>query len=246
MKLTRKRRLAISELVASLIMIAITLVAGSAVFGWINGQASVSEGAYGNSVANNVNFLNERFVVLTESFAGSAGDCATVGGSSPNYWCTTASFWIYNTGKVGFTLLSVRIQNLTNAPSGAGYSHAVNIVFYAANSAGCSTSSQSCGFIAYNQAGTAIVCSDPNSGHPGKFGVPVALQPGFYQNSAPPTVLGIGQLSSYPYQVTMPTAATCAGSLNAGAMYLYDGEPYQLTFTGLYGNTFSTIVTVSG
>ena len=108
MKVSVKRRVAVSELLATLIMLAVTLIAGAAAFGWINGQASVSEGAYGQSVANNVNFLNERFVPLTETFSGTGIHDACNSGT-----CTGSSFWIYNTGKVGFTLLTLHIMNLT-------------------------------------------------------------------------------------------------------------------------------------
>jgi hypothetical protein len=40
----------------------------------------------------------------------------------------------------------------------------------------------------------------------------------------------------------MPTSVTCP----AGAMYLYDGLTYTVTFTGLYGNTFHTTLMVVG
>jgi hypothetical protein len=236
LKLIARKRVALSELLATLIMLAVTLIAGAAVFGWINGQAASSEGAYGQSVANNVNFLNERFVVLTETFSGggSGGSCS--GGTAPNYQCTGSSFWIYNTGQVGFTLLSLRIRNLTDIPASAANPNPLNILFYTASTTACSATSQTCGFIAYNKAGTSKVCSSNAAWSA------TTLQPGFYQNGAVPTVLGVGQLSSNPYQITMPTAATCS----AGAMYLYDGLAYTFTFTGLYGNTFSTTVTANG
>lgn len=43
-------------------MIAITLIAGATALGWVNGQASSSDNAVGNSAAKNINFLNEREV----------------------------------------------------------------------------------------------------------------------------------------------------------------------------------------
>jgi len=220
-------------------MLAVTLIAGSAVFGWINGQAASSESAYGQSVANNVNFLNERFVVLTETFSGAGTGGACGGGTSPNYQCTGASFWIYNTGQVGFTLLTLRIKNLTDIPKSAANPNPLNILFYAASTTGCAATSQTCGFVAYSQAGT--LCSSTVQFNP------ATLQPGFYQtisgNPTPPIQpLLRGQLSVNPYQVTMPTALTCS----AGVMYLYDGIAYTFTFTGLYGSSFSTTVTVNG
>lgn len=236
MKLGIRKRVGVSELVATLMMIGVTLTAGAAVLGWVNGQAKVSEGAYGTSVANNVNFLNERFVVLTESFSGtgSGGTCA--GGTPPNYECTGTSFWIYNTGQVAFTLYSIRITSTSNNPN------PLNILFYTANTNGCSASSQTCGFVAYTSTGT-VMCSDA-----APFSA-TTYQPGFYQiygagagTAQPPQILPVSQLSSYPYQISMPTGATCP----SGALYLYDGYSYTFTFTGLYGNTFSTSATVNG
>jgi len=80
-----RKRLAISELFGSLIMIAVTLIAGIAVFGFINGQAGTSARAVGNSAATNSNFLNEREVVVY----------ATVVGATPS---ASANVWVYNSG----------------------------------------------------------------------------------------------------------------------------------------------------
>ena len=231
MKLSvNRKRVAVSELMGTLIMVSITLVAGAAVFGWVNGQAGTSESAYGVSVSKNVNFLNERFVEVTQTFTGTGGGGACAGGTSPNFQCTGANFWTYNNGQVGFTLYTLQIKNLTNIPSGAANPAPLNIRFYSV----CSVSSSTCGFVAYNKAGTSTLCSN------------TAVLPtlnGFYQTGpAIPAVLAQGQLSPNPYQITMPTGGTCG----AGAQYLYDGITYTFTFTGLYGNTFTTTVTVNG
>jgi len=79
--------LAISEVFGSLIMIAVTLIAGIAAFGFINGQAGNSARAVGNNAATNVNFLNEREVVVY----------ATVVGSTPS---ASANVWVYNSGVI--------------------------------------------------------------------------------------------------------------------------------------------------
>lgn len=203
----------------TLIMVAVTLIAGMAVFGWVNGQASSSESAYGASVANNVNFLRERFVEVSQSFSGPAGACT--GGQ-----CTSASFWLYNSGQVDFTLQSISVQSLNS-------SYPLNVIFYPVSSTGCSATNQDCGFVA-----TA----------PYSCGSTQALPTlnGFYQGSSSspsvPSTLPQSQLSSSPYQITMPTSTTCSG----GSMYLYDGVLYSFTFTGLYGNTVSTAVLVNG
>lgn len=210
-------------------MVAITLIAGAAVFGWINGQAGSSENAYGQSVANNVNFLKERYVVVSQTFTGSGSGNSCSGGNSPNFQCTGADFWIYNNGQVGFTLYTIRIRNLTDIPSNAANHNPLNILFYSV----CTVSSSACGFVAYDKAGVSTVCSNTAA-------LPILW--GFYQNNGMPSVLPQSQLSANPYQITMPTALICS----AGAMYLYDGLAYTVTFTGLYGNSYQTTFTVSG
>jgi len=248
LKVSRRKRIAVSEIMGTLLMIAVTLVAGAAVFSWINGQANSSENAYGASVASNVNFLREHFVIVTQSFAASPPAatpvaCSTVGGSNPNYECTLLTFWPYNTGQVTFTLYSVRIQNLTDMPSAAANKNPLNAVFYPGSASGCSGTSQTCGLVEYNSAGNTAICTVNSAWSSANLGR------GFYQFQSPATFVipaptSPGQLTSYPYEITMPSSGDCSG---AGAQYyLYDGIAYTLTFTGLYGNTISTTVTVNG
>ena len=247
LKVSGRRRLAVSELMGTLLMVTITLIAGAAVFGWINGQANSSETAYGASVANNIDFLREHFVVVTQSFAASppstSSACSTVGGTNPNYECTLLTFWPYNSGQIAFSLFSVRIQNLTDMPAGAANKNPLNLLIYPASSSGCSGPSQTCGFVEYNKAGTTAICPVTSAWSS------TNLDRGFYEFQSPatyvtPTTLSQAQLTPYPYEITMPTSGDCNG---AGAQYyLYDGIAYILTFTGLYGNTISTTVTVNG
>ena len=240
MKLAHRRsagRRAISDLFGSLLMIAITLVAGVAAFGWINGQAANSERAYGNSVGSNINLLNERFTVVTQTFYGNLGGACT-GGTSPNFECTGANFWIYNNGIAGFNLSSIHVQNVTDIPSTASNPNPLNIFFYTASNTPCTAGSgQVCGFSAYNKPGTSVICFDTAA---------LPTLNGFYQNNGfsdtPPPLLLQNQLSNNPYQIAMPTAATCS----AGPQYLYDGVTYTFTFNGIYGNSVPVTVTVSG
>jgi flagellin-like protein len=89
-----RRRRGISEVMGSLVMIAVTLTAGVAVFGYINGQSGASAAAVGNRAASGVNFLNEREVLVY----------AAMSGSSPS---TSALIWVYNSG-------SIDPENMTN------------------------------------------------------------------------------------------------------------------------------------
>jgi flagellin-like protein len=139
-----KKRVAVSELVGTLVMVAVTLVAGAAVFGWIDGQAGVSETAYGQSVAKNVNFLNERFSAIAVVFQG-GGTCS--GGE-----CTSANFSIYNTGSVSFTLYSVRVLSLNS-------SQPLDATFYYTSSAGCQGPNSLC----FSASAGSSSCSSSNS-----------------------------------------------------------------------------------
>ena len=216
----KNRRKAVSEILGTLIMVAITLIAGAAVFGWINGQAANSETAYGNSVSNNVNFLNERFVEVSQTFTGSGANNVCAGGTSPNLQCTGANFWVYNNGQLSFTLSSIQITNASDIPSGAANPSALNVIFYPAASSGCSGP----GGLCYTGP-----CSSTVSG-------------GFTMNGSPQTAIPVNQLSPNPFKISMPSAPGCS----AGTQYLYDQVSYTFKFTGTYGNSYSTTLTVSG
>lgn len=105
-----KKRVAMAEIMGTLIMVAITLIAGTAVFGWINGQAGSSENAYGQSVASNVNFLRESFSVVATQVLGCSGDA----NGDP---CTSLSLTLYNRGEVSLNVSSITIATLPGANS---------------------------------------------------------------------------------------------------------------------------------
>ena len=108
-RLYNKKRGAVSELVGTLLMVALTLIAGAAVFSWINGQASSSEAAYGASVANNVNFLRERFSIVSMNFSngGLAAPCTAT--------CSSLSVYLYNNGQLVDNISRISIS----APPGS-------------------------------------------------------------------------------------------------------------------------------
>lgn len=92
-----KRRLGVSELVGSVLAIAITIIAGAAVFGYVNGQAGVTERQYGSSVGVTVNYLQEQFTVVDMSFTSS----------------TQVTLYIYNYGRVALSPVQVILYNST-------------------------------------------------------------------------------------------------------------------------------------
>ena len=101
-----RRRQGLSELVGTLLMIAITLVAGAAVIGWVNGQAGASEQAYGANVGANVNYLREHFVIVNVQFP--TADCS---GTSPNRYCNQMQISVFNNGALVDSLSSLTVVN---------------------------------------------------------------------------------------------------------------------------------------
>lgn len=92
------RRAGVSELVGSLLAIAITIIAGAAVFGFVNGQAGVSESQYGQAVGGTVNYLQERFVVIDLNFTTSK-----------------VTIWLYNNGQVNLSPVQIFVYNATRS-----------------------------------------------------------------------------------------------------------------------------------
>ncbi len=97
MKLTaaNRRRVALSEAIGAVLSIAITVVAGSAAFSFINLQARVSELNYANSVGTTNSYLAENFKVIDIYFASS----------------TQMGIWVYNIGNINLQTFSVRVYD---------------------------------------------------------------------------------------------------------------------------------------
>lgn len=72
-----------------------TIIAGAAIFGYVNGQAGNSAQAYGQSVGNSVQYLEEKFTVIDMAWTSS----------------TSVTLWIYNTGSIQLGVLQVRFYD---------------------------------------------------------------------------------------------------------------------------------------
>ncbi len=70
-----------------------TLIAGAAVFGYVNSQAGLSERSYANSVGSTNNFLAEDFKVAVVYFPST----------------TQVTFWLYNSGFTNVQMIQVRL-----------------------------------------------------------------------------------------------------------------------------------------
>lgn len=131
-----KRRHAVSELMGTLLMIGITLVAGAAVIGWVNGQAGASEQAYGSNVAANVNYLREHFVIVNVQFP--AADCWP---TTQSQYCSQMQISIYNNGALVDSISSITVVDSggaldVNLTSSTSASHPPGA--YCTSGSGCS------------------------------------------------------------------------------------------------------------
>lgn len=157
-------------------MIGITLVAGAAVLGWVNGQAGASEGALGQSAAGQANYYHESFVIVSVQFP--ASDCSV---SSGQTWCSQVSVAIYNNGNVGLTIQGITISSASTT-SASGY--AVPQLSLSLSLTKASTGAYSMSYTCGSTTGTSTPAAQPSQ--------PIAI------GSTPPALFAISLPSSCP------------------------------------------------
>jgi hypothetical protein len=91
----RRNRVALSESVGAVLSIAVTVIAGASLFGFVNSQARVSELNYANAIGTTNAYLAENFKVADIYFAST----------------TQMGIWVYNTGNINFQTFSVRLYD---------------------------------------------------------------------------------------------------------------------------------------
>lgn len=236
-----RRRVGLSELMGSLLMIALTLVAGAAVFGWVDSQAGVSEGALGAQAASQANYFRESFVNVGVQFyynnSGAVSGCKYF---DPNTYCNEFTVYVYNNGAVPLTIESVAIYNSTYL-YGSGspvpllsvsYSLTKEIAAHGSTPArseyttGSGSASYTCGAVTSLSSSSrsyVTTFNEPASTTGSLISQPVAEQ------SAPPTA----------YTFTLPSVCALSQSI-------VDGASYTIQLVGLYGNSVTTEVTANG
>ena len=90
----RRQRVAISELVGTVLTLALTLIAGAATWSFARSEAGTSEQSLQANVLNTNNYLGEQFKVIDMTFTS-----------------TTVTIWIYNIGTVTFFPFQVRLYD---------------------------------------------------------------------------------------------------------------------------------------
>ena len=94
----RKRSRAVTPIVATMLMIAVTLISGMAVFAYVNSQAGVSERRLGDATASYLNFLNERFLIVNANFSSNK-----------------VTIWFYNNGNLMTKIQQITVYNSTSS-----------------------------------------------------------------------------------------------------------------------------------
>ncbi len=93
-----RRSKAITPIVATILLIAVTVTAGAGVFSYVNSQAGVSEKRLGDSTASYLNFVNEKFLTVNANFSA-----------------TRVTIWFYNNGNFTTTIKQIWIWNTTRS-----------------------------------------------------------------------------------------------------------------------------------
>jgi len=94
-------RKGVSPVVATVIIITVTLVVGFAVFAFVNSEAAVASGAFGQSTASYVNCLRERFVITNVAFNYPSSGQVRV--------------WFYNNGAINTQIVEIYIGTSTTS-----------------------------------------------------------------------------------------------------------------------------------
>ena len=93
-----RKRKGVSEIISAILLIAMTLVAGFAVFGYVRLQANISELSYAQSVGGTESYLQERFVTALVAYTSS-----------------TVTIYIYTNGMLPTQLAQVEVFGPTRA-----------------------------------------------------------------------------------------------------------------------------------
>jgi hypothetical protein len=97
----------VTELVASMLLLAMTIVAGFALFAFVRSQAGISELSYAQSVGGTDSYLSERFVVTLLSFTSNS-----------------VSVYLYTNGQIPTQVAQVEVYGPTRSALDVVYSAA--------------------------------------------------------------------------------------------------------------------------
>jgi len=94
----KRRRAGLSELLATMLTLTLTIVAGSAVFYYVGARSVESTSLYGDSVNDVISFLQEKASIV-----------------DMNYTSSSVTVWIYNRGRLDLEIAQVLIYNYSRS-----------------------------------------------------------------------------------------------------------------------------------
>ena len=95
----KRQRLAVSAVIGSIVMIAVTITVGFAAWAWARSAAVNAENNFGQAIGTNVVCLDENFVVTNANFSSTNTKLVTV--------------WFFNNGNGTVNVASMTISNST-------------------------------------------------------------------------------------------------------------------------------------
>jgi hypothetical protein len=137
-------RLAVSEVMGAVVMLAVTISVGFAAWAWARSAAINSERSFGNSIASNINCLNENFLITNVNFSTSTTS------PLPN----EVTVWYFNSGEGGVTIATLTVSYSNSTGSGILYT---NNVMQASTTVAAGTGTQ-------DKSGQAIIAVASTSG----------------------------------------------------------------------------------
>ena len=233
-----RSRIGISELTGSLLMIALTLIAGAAVFAWANSLASTNESALGQNAVNQANYYKESFVIVSVQFYYNGNPCTPSGGY---YYCNEVSIALYNNGAIPLTIGSI---SLTNSPdsitsttvytiTGTSTTYVTTYIPPPSLSVSLTFPTSATYTMTYSCGGSKYTLTSQQAAADDLTPVTLPTQP-VAEQSVPPSV----------YSFIIPST----GYPNACATTseILDGSSYALTVVGAHGNTVTVDATANG
>lgn len=125
-------------------MLAVTISVGFTAWAWVRSAAVTSEKSFGNSIASNINCLNENFLITNVNFSTST--------TSP--LPDEVTVWYFNSGEGGVTIATLTVSYSNSTGSGVLYTSSV---VQASTTIATGTGSQ-------NNAGQAVIHVASTSG----------------------------------------------------------------------------------
>ena len=110
----KRSRRAISEVLGTVLLMALTIVIGFAAWMWANSAATSAERSFGDSIQSNISCLSQNFVITNANF------------SSTNHNLVTVWFFNNGIGTIGLSVLTI-----SNASSGGTWSYSNSSVITA-------------------------------------------------------------------------------------------------------------------